>query len=281
MRARAPARAGERAVFFGLEAEVLAHSARGDGRHWVLKVERGGRPVVLKLYGRKRDRLRDFLRDLGHRFLVGKTGMTPAARMRTERDALELWRRHGFAVPRVLDVELPREVPPLRLVLEWVDGRTLKRLLADPAVPIEEKRRLVARCARDWSRRHDLAIELREPRLLQAHASFAHVLVADDALVTIDFEVGWLRPDVERLVSLELASFLSFGPRLPAAQADALLDAVVESYSPRERLALAVRDAPRGPYPFPAWLARSLSGRAAGSRSPLDRLSAALARTLA
>jgi hypothetical protein len=242
---------------FGLEAEVLAQSRRGDGRHLVLKVERAGAPFVLKLYGRKRDWLRDFLRDLGQRFVVGKSGMKPERRRATERASLELWRSHGFDVPRVLDdVALPSEVPPLRLVLEWVPGRPMNDVLADVGVGVEAKRRLLAGCAAEWTRRHEKAIALREPRLLHAHAYFGHVLVSGGRggsagemprLVSLDFEVAWTRGDVERLVARELAGFLrSLSKRAPAAELPALRDALVDGYAPRDRIAGVVDRAPRG-----------------------------------
>ncbi len=250
---------------FGLDAEVLAHSERGDGRHWVLKVELDGRPLVVKLYGRKRDWLRDFLRDVGQRFLVGKSGMTPAARMQTERATLELWHRHGFRVPRVLDATLPAEVPKLRLVLESIEGGTVRDLLADPRVPLMEKRRVTAQCVSEWTRRHELALRLREPGLIQVHATFGHVLRSGDALVTFDFEVAWRRRDVERLVEIELLGFLgSFGPWVAADQLDLLLETVVAGYSPRDRLAAVAR----------SWRGR----RSPADAAVLERLARALER---
>jgi hypothetical protein len=256
---------GERVRIHGLDAEVLASSSRGDGRHQVLRIEHAGKPIVLKLYGRKRDWLRDFLRDLGHRFLVRKTGMTPAARMRTERDTLELWLRHGFTVPRVLDIELPAEVPPLRLALEWIRGRSMRDLLSDPVVNVETKRAVLERAVREWTRRHELALKLREPRLVQAHATFGHVLVDGDLQTTFDFEVVWKGRNLERLIRLELLGFLgSFGPWIPPQQIDLLLDAVVEHYAPRDRLVEAAR----------SWRGR----REAGDAAVMERLKDAITR---
>ena len=255
----------ERVQLYGLDAELLASSSRGDGRHQVLKIVRDGAPIVLKLYGRKRDWVRDFLRDVGHRFLVGKTGMTPAARMRTERETLELWLRHGFNVPRVLDVELPAEVPPLRLALEWIRGRSMRDLLSDPTVAVEAKRTALERAVREWTRRHALALQLREPRLVQAHATFGHVLVDGEMLATFDFEVVWKRRNLERLLQLELLGFLgSFGPWIPPDQLESLLDVVVAHYSPRERLVDAAR----------SWRGR----RDAADAAVLERLKAAIER---
>ncbi len=264
-------RAVERVQLHGLDGELLARSDRGDGRHLVVKVELAGRPAVIKLYGRKRDWLRDVLRDLGHRWIVGKTGMTAAARCRTERETLELWRRHGFDVPAlvepaVLDATLPADLPPLRLVCEYVVGRELSDQIADPGEPLVEKERLLALLAREWSRRHTLAIAITEPRLIQAHAMLAHVIhvaardgVGDgvghgtvERLVTHDFEVAWAkRSAVARLVSLEIAQLLdSLARAVPQEQLAPLVAAFVRGYPERARLARVGPDVRRGRLPL-------------------------------
>ena len=228
----------------GLAGELLARSARGDGKHLVLKVELGGRPAVVKLYGRKRDWLRDWLRDVGQRLLVGKSGMTPAARCRTERETLALWRAHGCDVPAALELPLPPEVPPLRLVSEWIDGQLLFVPIRDPRVALAEKQRLLARLAAEWGRRHELALRLREPRLIQAHAMLGHVLwVAAGAsgpgsaerLVTFDFEVTWARRAASpRRVAHELMQLLeSIAAFAPLDQIGPLIAAFVAAYPER------------------------------------------------
>lgn len=228
----------------GLDGELLARSARGDGRHLVVKIELGGKPAVVKLYGRKRDWLRDFLRDIGQRFLVGKSGMTPAARCQTERDTLALWRAHGFDVPAALALPLPPEVPPLHLVSEWIEGQLLFVPIRDPRVALSEKQRLLARLAAEWGRRHALALRLREPRLLQTHAMLGHVLwVAAGAsgpgsaerLVTFDFEVTWARrAATPRRVAQELMQLLeSIAAFAPQEQIGPLIAAFADGYPER------------------------------------------------
>jgi hypothetical protein len=271
---------------FGLEAEVLAHSHRGDDRHMVLKIERGGRPLVLKLYGRKRDAIRDFLRDFGHRAIVGKTGMTPEARMRTERATLELWTREGFDVPRLVDdVELPAEVPPLRLLFEFVPGEPAQLLFASGRVPLEAKVPRMEALAREWGRRHARALELDEPGLVQAHATIAHVLISPQAdgterVVTFDFEVAWQpRHSVKRLISLELAQNLdSLARRASAWHLEALIAAIVRAYPDRSRLERLPKDVRRGRLPvFSAltrlglWLRERGPGRKLAALELLER----------
>lgn len=195
---------------FGREATLLASGARGDGRHFVVRtriatVAADGsdgplRDVVVKLYGRKRDALRDFLRDVGQRLFAGKSGVRADRRAATEARVLALWRREGFDVPELIEgVRLPANILQPRVVMEYVPGRMLDALVADPAVPLHDKNRIVTRLARELARRHARARELREPQLIQLHASLGHVLHVGAAggsperLVTFDFEVAFTR----------------------------------------------------------------------------------------
>lgn len=282
----------ERLALHGVEGEVLARSRRGDGRHVVLRVVVSNRDAVLKLYGRKRGWLKDTLRDVGHRWLLGKTGMSPEARWRTETETLELWRRHGFDVPASLDAALPPAMPPLRLLSEWLPGRPLYLPIEDPFLAVAEKERLLERLAAEWERRHALAIELREPRLIQSHAMLAHVFhVAAGAagpgsaerLVTLDFEVAWARSSaVPRLASLEIAQLLdSIARWAPLEQVGPLIAAFVRGYPARERLVRVLDDARRGRLPLFSWLQRlALALRERGprrKRAVLGHLERALA----
>ena len=261
----------DRVSRFGLkpEPELLAESARGDGLHCVLKIELAGRPLVLKVYGRKRDRLRDFLRDVGHRVLIGKTGMTPLARRRTVRETLALWRAHGFDVPATVDAPLPATVPPNHLLCEFVPGRLLHLVIADRSVPLAEKSRLLATLAREWSRRHALALALREPRLIQSHAFLGHVIHvaagtrkdggdSGERLVTFDFEVAWARrAAIPRLISLELAQqFDSLTKWAPREQFESLLASFVRAYPERPRLERMPADVRSGRLPLLAPITR-------------------------
>jgi hypothetical protein len=240
-------RAEPRATAFGLEGEVLARSARGDGRHLVLKVELEGAPAVVKFYGRKRAWLRDAVRHLGQRLIVGKSGMTPAARQRTERDTLALWRAHGFDVPALLERALPPRVPRLHIVSEFVAGELLSAAIRDPRLPLAEKQRLLARLAAESGRRHDLALRLAEPRLIQVHAALDHVFyVRENALgagsrerlATFDFEVVWTRRSgLPALVELELMQLLqSIARSAPVEQVGPLIRAFAAAYPAPERL---------------------------------------------
>src|SRR5262245_28526417 len=238
---------GSRA-WLALEPTVLAASPRGDGRHLVVKAVLGGRPVVVKLYGRKRARLQTVLREIGVHF-VGRSSTLPRVRCAVERDVLELWREHGFDVPEVLDLELPVHERRPHLVLEWVAGRDLRAILADHKIPQARKKALLARFAHAWSRRHDLALELREPRLIQVHPGFHHVLVCGDRLVHFDFELTYTNPRaVPRLVQREIVGFLRTLRTSARETYPTLLAALTQAYGSSDRITDAAETlAQRGP----------------------------------
>jgi tRNA A-37 threonylcarbamoyl transferase component Bud32 len=250
-----------------LDPTVLAVSPRGNGKHVVVKATLGGRPVVVKLYGRKRPWLHTILREIGVHF-VGRSSTLPGKRCAAERGVLELWRRHGFDVPEVLDVVLPSSEKRPHLVLEWVPGRDLRTLVADRSVALAEKKALLARFARGWSRRHDLALELREPRLIQVHPGFHHVLVAGDRLVQFDFELTYTLPGaVPRLIQREIVGFLRTLRSSARESYDELLGEVTAAYGARERIEAAAATLARGRMRGRRWMRAKLQRLRGGAAS--------------
>jgi len=223
-------------------AEVLAFSRRGGGEHRVLKIEHRGEPAVLKVFGLKRSRLGTVLRQFGSRVILGKSSITARGRQATERGTLELWRREGFDVPALLDLTVPEAGMRPYLAMEFVPGPTLARALAGREVDLERKRELITTFAGVWSRRHDRALELREPRLIFEHPTFDHVIVSSDRLVHFDFEIVITRRwGLEDLVGREIAGFLRSLFKSAGANFPHLLDVLVNAYAGRRRLE-GVRD---------------------------------------
>jgi tRNA A-37 threonylcarbamoyl transferase component Bud32 len=221
----------------GVDGTLLARSERGDGLHRVVSARIGGRPVVVKLYGRKRAQLPTLLRAFGHRFLVGKSGLSARARRDTEARLIALWREHGFAAPALLGLSLPEPVAQPYLVLEHVAGPTVDQRLRDPGTPQPLLEASLARFAAEWSRRHGLAERLSEPGLVHAHASFAHLIDRDGAWTYFDFEYGYTDVRrVEQLIAVEIAGFVASLRRAAGARAAPLLRALVEGYTDRGRL---------------------------------------------
>jgi len=270
-------------------AEVLAFSRRGDGGHRVLKVEHRGGPVVLKLYGLKRGRLRTVMRQFGSRVILGKSSVTARGRRETERRTLELWKREGFDVPALLDLSVPEAVGGPYLAIEWVPGPTLAHVLGDRGTPLERKREFITAFAGVFSERHARALELREPRLIFEHPTFEHVIVSDGRLVHFDFEIVITRAwGLEDLVGREIVGFLRSLFKAAGADGPPLLDAFVDAYAGRRRLE-DVRDdvLQYGTVPVMPWMrhaplrrlvARIHRGKTAGARRAVGR---ALDRALA
>jgi tRNA A-37 threonylcarbamoyl transferase component Bud32 len=221
----------------GLEnAFVLNVSKRGDGRHRILKIEHEGRPVVVKCYGLKRNRLRTVLRQFGSLVIVGKSSVTARARCRTERETLTLWHNEGFDVPRVYPIDFPSLEPCV--AMEWIPGQTVSDFIRARDESLETKKVLIGRFTEILARRHDRALALNESRLLFEHPTLNHVIWCGDRLVHFDFEMvfTWKR-DLDRLVRRELAGFIRpLVLKSRKEETDSLLEIMVRTYPEKARL---------------------------------------------
>ena len=239
-----------------MQAEVLAMSKRGDGSHRVLKINYRGEPLVVKCYGLKGSRLQALSRQFGSRLLLGKSTYTAQGRRNTERSVLELWRREGFDVPAVRDIDLQGTAGQPCLALEWVSGVLMSKLIRADDVPRSRKLDLVARFAETAGRRHSRAIELSEPGLIFKHPTFSHIIVSDGRLVHFDFEQALThRKGIERYIRHEIAGFLH---ALPRADRELFLDlftAFSTHYPDRQRLDMVISELQRfGTVPLAPWL---------------------------
>ncbi len=221
---------------------------RGN-RIWPVPSPRGG--VLQKLYAPHSSGPGYWARLALERLARRKTPTTVAARHATERELLRLWRAAGCDVPAELSTELPQLAHPRVNVIEHVPGKLLGRLLADETLPRVERDALLARFAAAWGRRHALAVERRDARLVQEHGTFLHVIVSGERLVTIDLEQAYRpRADVVPLVAREIASYvraLAKGASEERLRAD--LRALVAAYPRRDLLDAAVREHLANPNP--------------------------------
>ncbi len=241
--------------YAGLDATVLEASHRGDGRNLTLKTVLNGKAAVVKIYGQRRGFLITALRWFDSRVIAGKSSDLPRARCETERSVLELWRRTGFDVPAILEDALPETTDRHVLVIECVPGDSLRDLIKGRRVTDQELTDILERFARDCRRRHDTALALKEPRLIHEHPSLRHVMVADDRLINLDFEVVFMRRhDIERIVSLEIAGFLRALAKETKEIFPRYLEAFARAYGDKERLARVGRDVRGGTLPIFKWL---------------------------
>ncbi len=220
--------------------KTIDRNGFGDRAQVISVRDVGDRSLVVKRYGRKRTPLRQGMVQLGHWTFAAKSGTSIAARAQTEREVASLWRSHGFDTFEILpDDVLADPCDDSRLVMEFVDGRSLYALLADRDADESEVRRELRRFGTEWRRRHGLAVELREPRLLHEHGTFKHVWLGDGRQINFDFEICWTsQPRIVELAGRETASFLRSMGRAcrNRAQFEARLRVLADAYGDREQI---------------------------------------------
>jgi hypothetical protein len=209
----------------------------------IWRVDLPGGTVLQKVYGDKGGALAARLQAGIHALARVKSSPRARKRLETERALLRLWREAGIDVP----ADLTDRHPGLAsrgdtLVLEFVDGVELLYAL-DGGMPDRARRdALLRRFAAAWGRRHALALDRGDARLLHGHGTMLHVLVAGDRLVTIDLEQTFHpRIPVPVLVAREIAAYLkSLAKRAPDEVFRRDLEVLVSAYPRREVLADAV-----------------------------------------
>ena len=156
-------------------------------RLWRVSTPAG--PALQKLYGSRTGPLRDRWRGLLSRIIRGATSTVPAARLRTERETLALWSAAGIDVPGDWTDRFPGLAGEGVVLLEWIEGTPLDRVLSSGTI---DRAALLRRWAGEWGRRHRIAVAKNEGRFVQFHAGLMHTLVAGDRLVSIDLEQAYL-----------------------------------------------------------------------------------------
>jgi len=178
--------------------------------NYLYKVPYGDGFAVLKLYYGSRSGVERLCKTIDNVLLYGQTSFMPKARLKTELDAMRVWREAGF---RVFDIYEDVKVEGLPeggyALYEYVPGRHFHKLLPDESVPLEERRNLYRKFLREWHRRHRLAVERREPRLIHENGDLKHVMDCNGELVWFDFEVCFrFRSHVEDLVAREILAYV-------------------------------------------------------------------------
>lgn len=250
-------------------AETLDISKHGDGRQRIMKVPCGDTFIILKCYGRKRSRLSTMTRQFGN-FIGGQSSMTAQGRRDTELAVLKLWQREGFDAPEVYDLAEPPPEFPFCLAMEYISGPPMVDVLwvwdGDGDYSLADKKEIVARYARSWGARHARALELKEPRLLQAHPSLRHVFYANDRLVHFDFEVVFTgTKNLDRLIRREIVGVLRSMSQVTGEQFEPLLNTLLDNYPDLDFFRQTARELSRyGTVPEMGWTAvfyRLMQGR--------------------
>ncbi len=198
--------------------------------------------AVLKVYYGSHGRWARLGKSLANVLLYGQTSYLPRTRLAVERRCLRLWAEHGFrtfGIHEDVRVEAPQCPEHGYLLLEYVDKPKLSQFLADGSRALAERLATWRRFLPEWSRRHELAIALREPALVHENGDGKHVMLLDDgSFLWFDFEMIYRsRRRVRRHVAHETIQYLwQICRGLPPADVDPFLDAAAAGHPNPPRL---------------------------------------------
>lgn len=233
--ATAPAAAKELLRFDHLEQYLLLKNG-----NYLYKVPFRGGYAVLKVYEGSRTWFDYALKTCGNVLVCNQTSFMPRARRRTELACLELWREAGFRVFGLYeDVEVAGIDPSLWALYEYVPRPKLVDLLGKRDVPLEQRLALWRGFLPIWHRRHALAIERREPRLVHENGDLKHVMVLEDGgYLQFDFEMVFRSQSrVKEFVAREILSFLkSLGKTVGEADFARFMEETVRNYPDHDLL---------------------------------------------
>jgi hypothetical protein len=233
-------------------ADLESHLMLRNG-NVLYKVPFRGGWAVLKVYFGSRSAFGYVYKTLVHVCFQNHTSLMPRTRRRVESECLALWRKNGIRVFDTYEDVTVEGVPEGGYTLfEYVSGTLFGEFIADPERSVEQKRAMWRRFLIEWQRRHRLAIDAREPRLVHENGTLEHVLIRDDELVYFDLEMAFRsRRRVKAFVAREILSFLkSLGRNVSSGLWDTLLEETVRNYPERELLEYAYRFGCDNPNPL-------------------------------
>ncbi|MBM4148766.1 MAG: hypothetical protein FJ224_06955 [Lentisphaerae bacterium] len=178
--------------------------------NFLYKIPFRGGQAVLKVYYGSRGPVETVLKTLDNVIIMGQTSFMPRARLRTEQACMKVWREAGI---RVFDIYSDVEVAGLPeggyALYEYVPGRNFHRLLGDASVPLDERRGLYREFLAQWCRRHRLAVDRKDPRLIHENGDLKHVMDYKGELFWFDFEMTFRSGrHIRDLVSRELMAYI-------------------------------------------------------------------------
>ncbi len=215
--------------------------------NYLYKIPFRGGWAVLKVYYGSRSWFSSVVKSLENVVLAGQTSYMPKTRLRMEAECMALWRKHGFRVfdtyPEVR-VEAPGCPEGGYMLFEYVEAPKLINWLNDQSKSAEARFALYRRWLPEWSRRHDIAIREREPRLVHENGDGKHVMLLEDgSFLWFDFEMTFRsRRRVAEHISHEIIQYLWFLRKsTPPEIQERLIKETVRHYPVKERL-LAAHD---------------------------------------
>ena len=223
----------------------------GEG-NFVWKIPLHGGHAVLKVYYGSRGWPLYLKKTLGNA-ITGRSSHMPRTRWRTETEVIGLWVKHGFRcfrmIPQVTVEGLPREG---YMVYEWTPGRHFRDWFQDGKVPLEERLETWRRWVPEWHRRHRLAVETGDPRLIHENGDVKHVMLWEGGFVYFYFEMTFLSRRVRMLVGREIVTYMrSVGRFFGEEMYQMMIRDLVDRYPDRALLMAAWEHAFDDPNP--AW----------------------------
>lgn len=234
--------------------------------------------AVLKVYYGDRS-LFNYLSKSLENYLASQTSFMPRARLKTEMEALKLWRDIGIRVFDVYEDVVVEDLPEGGYALfEYVPGVQFVKYFGDDTVSLEDKLAMWRRFLPIWHHRHHEAVTRREPRLIHENGDLKHVMIWEDDLVFFDFEMVFRsRRRILEFVGREISAYLkSLGKTVGEDHFDTFLKETVAHYPNRDYLEQAYIFAFKNPNPLVRtmrFLDRKLKSRA---KKPFSKYNVAL-----
>lgn len=235
--------------------------------------------ACLKLYYGDRSWWQYVSKSIGNILVCNQTSFMPKGRLKTEHEVLGVWRDAGFRVFDVYEDVVVEGLPEGGyMFLEFVDRPKFVDYFADHDIPLAERLDTWRRFLPVWHRRHALAIERREPRLIHENGDLKHVMIMEDGeFLWFDFEMVFRsKSRVKEFVAREILAFLkSLGKTVGWDEWPIFIKETAQHYPDRSLLEYTHAFAFQNPNPI-LRLARSIDRNfRKGGKKPFSKYNAA------
>lgn len=181
--------------------------------NWLWEIPWQGGKAVLKVYFGTRNPLLHVRKTISNAIFSGRSSHMPRARCRIEKECLATWSKHGFHVfghhPEVVFEDLPEGG---YLLFDYTTGTHFREYFKDASIPLDERMATWRKYLVEWHRRHALAIEHDEPRLIHENGDVKHVLIQGEGdeqrFVSFDFEIIFRSRSLRDQVGREILAYL-------------------------------------------------------------------------
>lgn len=140
------------------------------------------------------------------------SGDNKELRKQAESKRITIWEKHGLPVPRVYDANINFKPNTPYLVIEFINGKTLKELLKDPCYSIEKKLSILSLIFKANAHRHRVATQHCDSRLIHHDLNSGNLIVNANKFTFIDFEGSFSKTnsinDIQDKVAIEVAKLI-------------------------------------------------------------------------